>query len=175
MNMNENMLEKTVETLGNVTKIAANLSEPKKEAPKKQQSDDSNNACTGNQSVNISVAPKEKKPPKPVERHIHEFPENRELNERECELALQKARMDFELKKQEQDHINRMDERSWQHQMELEKKQEKKARKTSIIGSILVALGIGALGYCAYKDSKGGCSQAKGSSQEPVKAEGTVQ
>lgn len=154
--METKTVEKILDIAGSTTKLAANLSEQKpKEASKPQpyhQTDDnSNKATTGTQSVVISMDSK-KKDPKPIEKHIHEFPENRPLTSEECELALKKAQMDYELQKSEQQYLIKRDERAWQHQMEVEKKNERKGKVRRIIGGILVALGAGAVGYSIYTD-----------------------
>lgn len=180
--MENNMLEKTMDTLGNVTKIAANLSEAKKEKPatppRPMNSDDSNNAQTGNQSVNIKVeSGRKQKEPKPVEKHIHEFPENRPLTSEECELALKKAQMDYELKKSEQVHFEKMDDREWQHRLEVEKKNERKGKIRRVVAGILCALGAGAVGYSVYADYRNGKFKATGPklpADATVKAEGEV-
>lgn len=150
-----NTLEKTMDIAGSAIKLAANLSEAKKEPQKPQpfhQTDDnSNKASTGSQTVVVSMDGK-KKEPKPVEKHIHEFPEQRSLTSEECDLALKKAQMDYELKKSEQVFTQKFQEREWQHRMEQEKKNEKKGKIRRIIGCILVAVGAGSVGYSIYAD-----------------------
>ena len=134
--MENKTLEKTLDMAGSVAKIAANLSEVKKDpAPRPfTQTDDNSNRANNTGSQNVVVAvDRKKKEPKPVEKHIHEFPEARALTEQECELALKKAQMEYELEKSKQSHIVKMDERNWQHQMELESKNEKKRRIRNII------------------------------------------
>lgn len=181
--MENNMLEKTMDTLGNVTKIAANLSEAKKTTEKAVpvrplNSDDSNNAQTGNQSVNIKVESGHKaKEPKPVEKHIHEFPENRPLTSEECELALKKAQMDYELKKSEQVHYEKVDDREWLHRLEVEKKNERKGKIRRVVAGILCALGAGAVGYSVYADYRNGkfkTTAPKLPTEATVKADGDV-
>ena len=154
----KNMLEKTVDMAGSAMKLAANLSEAKKEKPQprplSQTDDNSNNARTGSQSVVVAVDRGKKKEPKPVEKHIHEFPENRPLTTEECDLALKKAQMDYELNKTRQDHLIRMDNLEWQHKMEEEKKNARKGKIRRIVGGILIALGVGTAGYGIYTDYK---------------------
>ena len=153
--MEKNAIEKTMDIAGSAMKIAANLTEAKKETPKPtpfhQTDDNSNKASTGSQTVVVSMDGK-KKEPKPVEKHIHEFPEQRALTSEECDLALKKAQMDYELKKSEQEHNQKWDERAWQHKIEQEKKNEKKGKVRRIIGGFLVAIGAGAIGYSIYAD-----------------------
>ena len=94
-----NTLEKTMDIAGSAIKLAANLSEAKKEPPKPQpfhQTDDnSNKASTGSQTVVVSMDGK-KKEPKPVEKHIHEFQELRTLTTEECEGDQEHCRADEE-------------------------------------------------------------------------------
>lgn len=153
--MENKTLEKTLDTLGNVTKLAANLSETKKDpkpVPMHQTDDNSNNASTGTQSVNVLVGNDKKREPRPVEKHIHTYPENRALTTEECELDLKKAQMEYELKKSEQLYNQKWDDRNWQYKMEQEKKNERKSKVRRIIGGILVAIGVGSVGYSIYTD-----------------------
>lgn len=172
-----NTLEKTMDIAGSAIKLAANLSEAKKEPPKPQpfhQTDDnSNKASTGSQTVVVSMDGK-KKEPKPVEKHIHEFPEQRALTIEECDLALKKAQMDYELKKSEQIFSQKFQERDWQHKMEQEKKNEKKGKIRRIIGSILVALGAGAIGYSIYADYRDNKNMPAPVETKPVTTEETT-
>ena len=174
--MENNTLEKVLNMADSATKLAANLSEAKKESakPRPQTDDNSNKASTGSQSVNIHMDTGKKKEPKPVEKHIHEFPENRPLTEQECDLALKKAQMEYELNKEKQAHLIRMDNLEWQHQLEKEKKEERKGRIRKIVGGILIAIGAGGLGYSFYKDYKNQKNRPALPAATPVKAEGDV-
>ena len=171
-----NTLEKTMDIAGSAIKLADNLSEAKQEPPKPQalnQTDDhSNKASTGSQTV--VVAMDKKKDPKPVEKHIHEFPEQRSLTTEECDLALKKAQMDYELKKSEQVFSQKFQEREWQHRMEQEKKNEKKGKIRRIVGSILVALGAGAVGYSIYADYRDNKNKPNPVETKPVTTEETT-
>ena len=152
--MENKTLEKTMDLAGSAMKLAANLSEKKdKPTPKAipVADDNSNKAATGSQTVVVSMDGK-KKDPKPVEKHIHEFPENRALTSEECELALKKAQMEYELKKSEQEYAIKINEREWKHKMELEEKNERKGKIRRVIGGVLIALGIGGIGYSCYAD-----------------------
>ena len=147
--METKTLEKTLDVAGSVAKIAANLSEPKKEVaslgPK-----DFNNPQTGSQTVVLSMDGN--KTEEAVEKHIHEFPEGRALTIEECDLALKKASMDYELKRREQDFAMQIDNRNWTHKIEREKKNDRRDKFRRIIGGILVAIGAGGLGYAIYTD-----------------------
>ena len=179
--MENKTLEKVLDVAGSAAKVAANLSEQKKEAPKAipiGDSDNSNNASTGSQNIQISMDTGKKKEPKPVEKHIHTFPENRPLTSEECELDLKKAQMEYELKKSEQTYAMKVNEREWQYKMEQEKKNEKKGKIRRIIGGILVAIGVSAIGYSIYADYRSvqnqpACQKALPEGN-PINAEGTV-
>lgn len=179
--MENKTLEKTLDTLGNVTKIAANLSETKKDPPKTipvGDSDNSNKATTGSQNIQLHVDTGKKKEPKPVEKHIHEFPENRPLTEQECELALKKAQMEYELKKDAQNQVNKAMDREWELLRERERKNERKAKIRRIVGGILIAAGIGGLGYSIYADYRDNKNATVAPKALPegnnINAEGTV-
>jgi hypothetical protein len=153
--MENKTFEKTMDIAGSVAKIAANLSETKKEEPKHipvGDSDNSNRASTGSQNIQIHMGSEKDKDIEPIEKHIHEFPEQRSLTTEECDLALKKAQMEFELKKRSQDQINKTMDREWQHRLEQEKKDERKGKIRRIIGGILVAIGVGSVGYSIYAD-----------------------
>lgn len=181
--MENKALEKTLDMAGNITKIAANLSEKKdpKPTPTNKTDDNSNKATTGTQSVNVMVDSGKKREPKPIEKHIHTFPENRALTSEECELDLKKAQMEYELKKSEQIFNQKWDERSWQYKLEQEKKNEKKGKVRRIIGGILIAVGVGSVGYSIYSDYRDHRNQQEAPKALPEKennnvvCEGTVE
>ena len=159
--MENKTLEKTLDTLGNMTKLAANLSDvkPRPVVQKTVPDDNSNNASTGNQSVNVVLDTGKKKDPKPIEKHVHTYPENRPLTSEECQLDLQKAQMDYELQKSQMIFQQKAADREWQHKMELEKKAEKKGKIRNIIIGCFAVLGIGGLGYSMWYDYKHGNNQ----------------
>lgn len=171
---------KMMDTLGNVTKLAANLSEAQK-TPRMVSSstDDSNNAATGNQTVQISVEGSGKrKDLKPIEKHIHTFPEARALTDQECDLAWKKAMLDADIQKAQMAYDQRVCDRQWQHKLEQEKKAERKRKIGGIIAAVCGALGVGCFGYavyCDYRDSKNAAAAGTtASAGEPVKVEATV-
>lgn len=178
--MESKTIEKTMDMASSAMKLAANLSEkkPAPEPPRHIRPDDnSNNATTGSQSVNVVLDTGKKKEPKPVEKHIHTFPENRPLTTEECELALKREQMAYELEKAKQEHLIRMDNLEWQHRLEVERKNERKNKIRRAIGGILVALGVGGTCWCAYTDykhNKAAAVPAKHIPETTVKAEGEV-
>ena len=176
--MENKTLEKTIDMMNSSLKLASNLTEkkdPPKHIPQKSSDDNSNNAQTGSQSVNVVLDTGKKKEPKPVEKHIHEFPENRPLTTEECELALKKAQMEYDLKVAQERFDEKCYDREWQHRMEVEKKNERKGKIRRIIGGILVALGAGGVGYSIYADYRDHKINQKAlPAAEPVKCEGDV-
>lgn len=178
--MENTTLEKTLDMANSVAKVAANLSEPRKDKKPdtyNHKDDNSNKAQTGSQSVIVAVD--KKKEPKPVEKHIHEFPETRALTSEECELALKKAQMEYELKRREQDILTKEADREWQHKLEVEKKNERKGLIRRIVACVLGAAAVGGVGYSIYtdyRDHKAGATvpALPPASTEPVKTESTV-
>ena len=156
--MENKTLEKVLDVAGSATKLAANLSEAKKETTTTKtpvpvgDSDNSNKASTGSQNIQISMDTGKKKEPKPVEKHVHVFPENRALTTEECELDLKKAQMEYDLKIKQEVYFQKACDRDWQYKIEREKKNEKKGKIRRIIGGILVAIGVGSVGYSIYAD-----------------------
>lgn len=174
-------LEKTMEFAGNAMKLAANMTDKKIEVvnhntkdPKKLTDDNSNKASTGAQTVVVSMDGK-KKDPKPIEKHVHTFPETRPLTTEECELDLDKAKMEYELRKSELEYSIEKDKREWQYHIEQERKNERKGVFRRFIGGVLVALGVGAVGYGVYTGIRDAKNQQNTPTPEPVKAEGTVE
>ncbi len=177
--MDNKIIEKTLDVVGNAAKLGANLTEAKKEKPNPKpvpQTDDNSNKAS--QNIQIALDTGKKKEPKPIEKHIHTFPENRPLTSEECELDLKKAQMEYELKKSEQQFAIEIERRNWMHQMEQEKKNEKKGKIRRIIGGILVAIGVSTVGYSVYADYRDHRNQQVAPpalpAPEPVKTEGEV-
>ena len=156
--MENKTLEKVLDVAGSATKLAANLSEAKKETTTTKppvlsgDSDNSNNASTGSQNIQIALDTGKKKEPKPVEKHVHVYPENRSLTTEECELDLKKAQMEYDLKIKQQTYFEKVTDRDWHYKLEQEKKNEQKGKIRRIIGGILVAIGVGSVGYSIYAD-----------------------
>ena len=171
-------INKAVEAMGNVAKLGANLSEAQKDKTPHvvtSSTDDSNNAATGNQTVQISVDNGKRKDPKPVENHIHTFPEARALTPQECDLDWKKAQLEADIKRQQMADEQRVSDRQWQHRLEVEKKEDRKRKIAGIIAGVFSALGIGCIGYAVYadyRDAKAAANAPKLS--EPVKVEATV-
>lgn len=168
--MDNGVMGKTLDALGNVTKLAANLTE-KKETCLPRSSDDSNNTSIGGQNIQIALGEKDSKPP--VEEHIHMFPESRALTSEECELALKNSQMHYELEKSKQDYEQKVKNREWEYRMEQERKNDRKRRVVGwIAGAVSAIIGINA-GVSIYRDYK--LSKNTTMAQKPIKAEGNVQ
>lgn len=176
--MDNKIMEKTIETIGNVTKVAANLSDASKKEPERK-SDNKSNASGGSNNIQLHVDTGNKKEPRPIEKHIHEFPESRPLTNEECELALKKAQMDFNLRKCEQDYFQYQDKREYEHQRELERKREKRSKIKFAIASIFCVGAAGYFGYSAYSEYKRNkfapAPKLPEASPAPVNTEGTVE
>lgn len=172
-----------VDTLGDALKLAANLSESAKDY---KPNDNSNSAQTNpNQTVQIQMTPapakeEEKKPmvirEKPVT-HIHkEFPDNRALTDAECNLALEKAKMENDIKRREMEYRQMMDEITRRDRLAKEEQErkdreerrirnEKRSKRRAIVAGIFGAVIAGLTGYSMYKDYKamnGSCNFVKG-------------
>ena len=182
--MENKTLEKVLDVAGSATKLAANLSEAKKETTTTKppvltgDSDNSNKASTGSQNIQISMDTGKKKEPKPVEKHVHVYPENRPLTSEECELDLKKAQMEYDLKIKQETYFQKCCDREWNERLEQEKKNEQKGKIRRIIGGILVAIGVGSIGYgiyADYRDHKNMPTDQKALPESSgVTAEGTV-
>ena len=172
--MENNNMQKITETLGDAVKLAANLSEVTKKEPKIQHDDSNTNLSNPNQTVQIQISDPGKntiqqKPShiyhKP-ETHIHkEFPDNRALTDKECDLALEKAKMenDLKIKQMEYDAMcaeqNRRDRlaREAQDRKEREEKRiknEKRQKIRAIIGGIVGVVTAALIGYGIYSDNR---------------------
>ncbi len=174
MNMEKNNINVNTiaETLGDAVKLAANLTESAKNVTKLPPSDNSNNTQSNpNQTVQIQIAdPSKKEEPKHTvvykkpETHIHkDFPDNRALTDAECQLALKKAEMEWDLKMKQQEYDrerqdaerrDRLAREAQDRKIAEEKriKEEKKAKIRGIVGGIFAALGVGLVGYSMYAD-----------------------
>ena len=166
-------VNKVTNTLGDAIKLAANLSDSAKE--KKEMSyitDDSNSTQTTNpnQQVQIHIGDQDKKKEEPVvihekpETHIHkEFPDERALTDKECELALAKAKMENDYKnreleyrqyKEDLDRRDRLNNEALKRK-DKEEQRAKNERKEKIAGIVCAILGVlttAGIGYAIYSD-----------------------
>ena len=168
MSMDTDFIGKCVDMASNVSKLAANVTAPKANAPKPaEKTEDSNMNQPHNQTVEVKVGnPEENRKPvilkEKTETHIHKvFPDNRELNEKECEIE-RREREEYARKERER-----------------RRESDKKFFRRMGIG-----IGIGATAlvgfavYDYYTHSRNSQRYKLSSGQpggEPVTAEGTVQ
>lgn len=201
-NIKNESKQKFSETLGDAMRLSANLSELVKgrndDILRPRNSDDSNTAASNpNQQVQIHIGdPENKKKEEPVvihekpETHIHkEFPDERALSDKECELALAKAKMEQEYKiremeynqyKYDQERQDRLAREAQKRKDDEEKriKNEKKAKVRRIIGAVVAIFGAGYLGYSVYRDHRNNGTVQMDTTQtapNPISAEGTVE
>ena len=177
--MENKTLDKVLDVAGSAAKVMANMSETQKKLPI-GDSDNSNNASTGSQNIQIHMdSGRKSKETKPVEKHIHTFPEQRALTTEECELDLKKAQMEYDYKLVQEKYFQKVDEREWLHKLEVEKKNERKRKIRNIIFGVFAAVGVGAFGYscyCDYRGNKAATGSPKALPQtSTVKSEGKVE
>ena len=163
MNMDTDFIGKVMDTVSNTSKLAANLSE-KTKAPKQQvEQSSSENNQPHNQTVEVKVGETDQKRPmilkEKKETHIHKvFPDNRELNERECEIEKIRLTNEHELKMKElefrieQEQALRAERREREEyaRREYERKREKEEKFNHRMGIGLGCLGLAGFGYAAY-------------------------
>lgn len=200
MSINANVITDGVQTVKNLSQVAANLTKP---APKPQQPQEKKSETTNQphtQTVEVKVG--EQSPnPKPVivkeksETHVHHhFPENRELSDRECAVRELELKQNFELE------TKRLDMRSYEAELdrrdrkEREEREEKdrqrrredarrRNRRAAVVAGIVGVAGLAAIGYYIYTDSRNpgsarlSISWGNGKNtpaEQPIKAKGSV-
>ena len=161
--MDANTINAGMETLNNISKFAANISAKNNQKTDEKKEENMNNQ-PHSQTVEVKVGEtgEVRKPlilKEKSETHIHKvFPDNRELNERECEIEKIRLNNEHELKMREldfrieQENALREERREKEEyaRKEREKKQEaeRKLRRRVLIGAGAVALA--GLGFTAY-------------------------
>lgn len=191
-NINGNVIQKSLETVANVTKMAANLSESKKNDQKRENRSEYRGGNTTQQPHTQTVEVKvggdtgnqkpqviEKRP----ETHIHKhFPDNRALTEDECKLEKFRIEMEYAEKDKERQHIILMADKSFQQQLEKERKDRaerekdraKKRKYWWFAGGLAAVATIGLICLDNYTSNRG--TKSLGSGSGPVlEAEGTVE
>lgn len=166
MEINADTANKAIETMANIAKIGANLTNENKPARKnndRPKGGDTNNQ-QHQQTVEVHVG-EQKDIPKPViikekpETHIHKhFPDNRALTKDECDLEGARIQMEYEDKKEE---------RAWQRELELLRIRERKEheeyerkerlrkeaeqkKRRKVRAAVAGTFGCAALGLIAY-------------------------
>ena len=86
--------------------------------------------------------------------------------------------MEYDLKIKQEAYFQKCCDREWNERLEQEKKNEQKGKIRRIIGGILVAIGVGSVGYSIYADYRDHRNQQVAPTAlpapEPVKADGEV-
>lgn len=171
MDINSEMIGKTLDTLTNITKTAANVTNPeKKKSEKRQYKEGDTNNQQHQQTVEVKVGNTADPLLRPMvikekpETHIHKhFPDNRPLTKEECELEGVRIQLEYEDKTAERNFKREMELRAQEERKEREayereerrKKEEERRKQRKIRNAVAGAVGIGflgALGYCLYSD-----------------------
>lgn len=125
VNLDPNAFNKAAEIAKNITRVAANVTDPNNKPKPQQEKKTENMNQPHTQTVEVKVG--EQNPAqKPTiikeksETHVHKvFPDQRELSERECNVR------ELELRNE---HEYKMEELHWRMQMEAENRKERKER-----------------------------------------------
>jgi len=182
MKIDSNTISNGVEAAKNLTKLAANLTNNRPQQPKPQQEKKTETTNQPHsQTVEVKVGETGGQAQKPViikeksETHVHKtFPDNRELNERECEVEILRLKQEHELKMKELDfrmnieEHNRMleeqnrKERKEREERDRKEREERRQRERKTTRRILIGCGvfmgattIAALGYDWYSRTRG--------------------
>ena len=181
--MDSRDIQKGVETLANLSKLAANISTPKQpqnppQDKKTYKGGDSTNQ-PHTQTVEVKLGDQSGENKKPIivkektETHIHKhYPDNRALSPEECEVEKLRINMEYAEKDKERAHQILMDDRAAkerERQEELEKiraekereeraereeKRRKREKRLLIYGAIVGGIGLVGTGYYLYTDSR---------------------
>lgn len=197
MSMDTEFVGKCIDMASNVSKLASTVA-IKKENKQMEKQEEANMSQPHNQTVEVKVGNSDeaKKPvilKEKTETHIHKvFPDNRELNEKECEIEKIRLENEHELKMKElefriqQEEENRRERREREEyaRREREKRQESDKKFFRRMG---IGLGVGAVvlaGIAAYdiytdprraEHNKISLRISKGSVNQPVQADGKVE
>ena len=171
--MNGHDLQKGIETVANLTKLAANITDPNKQPkPQKQttqKAESTNQPHTQTVEVKVGDQGEGKKPvivKEKTETHIHKhFPDNRSLTDAEVEL--EKYRLDLEYAEKDKERAERMELEQYarKEREKLEEKareaaekraeqNEKTRKRLLILGSVMAGIGLVGTGYYLYTDSR---------------------
>lgn len=193
MNINQDTINKGVETVKNLTRVAANLTDNKPKNPQPEKKTENMNQ-PHTQTVEVKVG--EQNPAvKPTiikeksETHVHKvFPDQRELSERECQVRELELRNEHELKmaelnfriRQEEQNRNDRREREEHDRKERERRREKERRYSRNICIGMGVLGLAAVGCYAfdlYTNSRGVKNHRAALPEQPaaIQGSGTVE
>jgi len=191
--MNNMDIQKGIETLANLSKLAANVTDAKSAAKQTTEPKQDISSQPHTQTVEVKVGSEQDKKPTVIrekpETHVHNyFPENRELSERECQVREMQLKFEaeekdkareFELKKFELElkERERLEARADRFREE-QKEENKKFWKRFLIGVGAVAgIGVGCACIDRYTSSWSSSSSRLGISaptQVNIPVEGSV-
>lgn len=170
--MANNGLEKTIEAISNVTKLAVNVTDPNKNKPEKKEYRSNQTSQPHNQTVEVKVGEGIQQVPQPTiiekkaETHIHkDFPDNRPLTDEECKVKTHIADLEdadkekeraFKMKVLEMELAERKEQAEYER-AEAERRREearKAGKRALIIGGIFGGIALGIIGYDIYTSSR---------------------
>lgn len=191
MNLDPNIINKGVETMKNISKVAANLTDNKPQKPAEQKPEQMNQPHTQTVEVKVGETTPQQKPTiikEKSETHVHKvFPDQRELSERECAVRELELKFDHELKMREQalreeiemQNLKDRREREEYERKERERRRERDRKSTRNFCIFLGAMGVAAMGFAAYDFYTGSRNAPRIKlalrSDNPVETEGTVE
>ena len=161
INLDANTIKNGAETLKNVSRIAANLTNPTQNHPQEKKQENMNQPHT--QTVEVKVGDTNSQPKPQVihekkETHIHKaFPDQRELSERECQVRELELRNEHELRMKELNFRMLSDEQDRRERKEREERrraQEKRfARNAGICFAVAGVVTVGCLAADFYTNT----------------------
>lgn len=177
--MDMNVVSKSIDTVNNFSKMAANLSNMKvhDKPPVQVHKDENSTNQPHSQTVEVKVGNEQSQKPVIVhekkETHIHKpFPDTRELNERECDVEKLRLQLEYDAKSKESDYkMKELEFRMHQEEVAREERREKEEyarrererkreedkkyfRRFLIGAGIIGTVGLGAAAYYIYTDSR---------------------
>lgn len=170
--MDSKMISKGLEAFNNATRLAANITTPKSEERKTNQSYREGDKLDQphNQTVEVKVGSEQQTKPVIVhekkETHVHKpYPDGRELSEKECDVERLRissaheevmAELEFRRWQAEQDRKDRKErEERARRDRETREARDKKFGRRLLIGSgICAAIGLGLYAYDRYTYSR---------------------
>ncbi len=170
INLDSNAVNNGIQTMKNLTQVAANLTKEHKPQQEKPKQENTNQPHTQTVEVKVGEQTPASKPiivkEKP-ETHVHKyFPDNRELSDRECGVREMELKQEHEYKMRELDHRIMLDAQARQDRKEREERAEKdrerrRERDRRAMRNICIGVGAvcvvaaGVAAYNLYTDSRG--------------------
>ena len=192
MNLDSNTVNKVIETTKNFSQVAANLTKPQKPQQEKPRQEQMNQPHTQTVEVKVGEQNPSQKPmviKEKSETHVHKvFPDNRELNEKECAVRELELKNEHEYKMAELHFRMDMEEKARKERKEREERAEKdrerrRERDRKFTRNLCIGLGAmcvlaaGAAIYDSYTSSRtsGGRRLFIPASEKVVPAEGKIE